>query len=355
MPITTVGTFSITGTGVGTAFGEDSEAGRFCRRIGEAWGQVRVVSHSTEAAPLDGAAIGKSSSFIISKGENLSDGLMRFMSERRGDQSSPPESVPVEIHIGKNANDRFPVVILGGGGGWFDVEMTDRSYLSIRPPMFESPPAPALRPPTSDELRDGAGAVCEAYRMLNEAIERLHSGEHAADRPALNSFAETALARTRALYTFLYRPEQRDYVVAAHYIGELSKQLLPLLALPKHRDPSLIVEAISTRVSHITFKGASSKHEYWWEPRSLFKVVVDGMDMFIGHLEAVSPQQASWFRPTHEYVVSRKAYEVPMAMGRIEYAMTTTTGLIMTTLGLGASNRFHEVGDDYYRREVPPF
>jgi len=106
---------------------------------------------------------------------------------------------------------------------------------------------------------------------------------------------------------------------------------------------------------HITFDGASSKHEYGWHPRSLFKIVVDGMEIFIGHLETVSPEQASWFRATHEYVVSRKVYEVPMAIGRIEYAMVTTAGLIVTTLGLWASNQFREVGEDYYRREIPPF
>lgn len=191
--------------------------------------------------------------------------------------------------------------------------------------------------------------------MLNEALERLHSGEFASDRPSLNCFAETALSRTRALYTFLFRPEQRNFVVAEHYIGALSDQLVELLNLPKHHDPSLMVDAISARVSHITFEGASSKHEYVWDPRSLFKVVVDGMQAFIGHLETISPEQASWFLPTHDYVLSRKVYLVPMATGRIEYGMATTAGLIMTTLGWWASNQFREVGRDYYRRDIPPF
>lgn len=68
--------------------------------------------------------------------------------------------------------------------------------------------------------------MCEAYRMLNDAMERLHSGEFAADRP-LNCFAETVLSRTRALYTFLFQPEYRDHVLASHYIGDLSGELLP--------------------------------------------------------------------------------------------------------------------------------
>lgn len=191
--------------------------------------------------------------------------------------------------------------------------------------------------------------------MLNEAIERLHSGDFAADRPSLNCFAETVLSRTRAMYTFLFQPEQRNYVVASHYIGDLSEQLPAVLNLPQHRDPSRTVDAISARVLHITFEGASSKHEYFWEPRSLFKVVVDGMEVFIGHLESLSPEQASWFRATHDYVLSRRAYLVPMGAGRIEFAMVTTAGAIMTTLGLWASNQFREFGSDYHRSDIPPF
>lgn len=137
--------FKIAEIGVGTAFAEGSEAVRFCQRMGDAWREVRFVLRSTEAAPLDGLKPGRTSTFLMLKGEELSDAMMRFMHERQGEQPWAG-SVPVEIQIGKNVKDRFPVTILHGANGWFDVEMTDRSYVSIRPPSSDPPAELPPRP-----------------------------------------------------------------------------------------------------------------------------------------------------------------------------------------------------------------
>lgn len=329
--------------GLGTVSSDSSDAGRFMKRISEPWREIMFLSAPSVAGGP------RRTVFSTSPAETVSGSAMRYMRERQG---NPPWSRPeeLEIRIGRN---RFNIVIHRGAGGWFDAQMADGSGLSIRPAGLKPPTQKEVRP-SLDEMRDGAAAVCEAYRMLSEAVERLHDGHFAADRPALNCFAETALSRTRAMYTFLFHDKAaRNYVVARHYIGGLSKQLhVPFRAT--QRPPEQTITAISNRVMHVTFEGASSKHEYHWTPRILLKVIVDGMETFLELLESRSPEQALWFRATHDYVVSRKAFLVP-PVGALEYNMVTTAGGISATHSMWDSDQFHTIGRDYYDRDIPPF
>ncbi len=324
--------------GVSSASGKGSEAGRFVTRIGEPWSHVLFLSprfESTVESPES-----QRTSFSMSAAENLSDSMMRFMQERQGVQPWTG-SEAAEIRIGRNAEDRFQVIIHRGSNGWFDVECPDRSYLSIRPPWSESPADPTPPPRTLDELRDGAKAVSQAYRMLNDAVERLHDGHFAADRAALNCFAETTLLRTRAMYEFLFQ-QKKAWVSAADYIGE---------RLPAPTGKTL--QMISDRVIHISYEGVSSRHEYSWEPRSLLNMIVQGVESFLGRLDAESPEHASWFRPTHDYVLSRNVFLIPQS--RLEFYMVTTAGGIEAFHQMWDSNQFHALGRNYYDRDVPPF